>query len=247
MERSLAKVREAHQKALATAAALEEEIERLSCPIVRSEPEIQTYSCSRDCHRHRSKEWKRRCCQVWPEDCHAPYFKYNPPLRSLEPEGEEAATEDVNLGEPPELELEVTYFLQGLAKSLREENVKAPSPEPPIGELQRWVTWRAQTYKTPSWWQELTMVTGVDDHKKLACKVWASFCLPRRGSELCKVKNDHQALPALPCLHWKNFLPPPDSIFTCRDIWEIQNEKMVAYAHALQFWAEKVNLPTEGK
>ena len=131
--------------------------------------------------------------------------------------------------------------------SLGEENMKMPSPEPPIGELQRWVTWKAGTYETPGWWQELTAVPGVDDHKKLACKVWASFCLPRRVSKLCKVKNDHQALPALPCLHWKNFLPPPDSIFACQDIWEIQWEKTVAYACALQFWVEKVNLPTEGE
>ena len=101
--------------------------------------------------------------------------------------------------------------------------------------------------KTPSWWQELTILPGVDDHKKLACKVQASFCLPRRVIDLCKVKNDHQALPALLCLHQKNFLPPPDSIFTCWDIQEIQHEKMIAYAHTLQFWAEKVNLPTEGK
>ena len=36
LERSLAKVREAHQKVLATAATLEEEIEWLSCPLVRS-------------------------------------------------------------------------------------------------------------------------------------------------------------------------------------------------------------------
>ena len=57
---------------------------------------------------------------MWLEDCCAPYFKYNPPLRSPEPEGEEAATKDVNLGEPPELELEVTYFLQGSAESLGE-------------------------------------------------------------------------------------------------------------------------------
>ena len=35
-ERSLAKAREVHQKALAMAATLEEEIEWLSCPLVRS-------------------------------------------------------------------------------------------------------------------------------------------------------------------------------------------------------------------
>ena len=91
------------------------------------------------------------------------------------------------------------------------------------------------------------MVPGVNDHKKLACEVQASLCLLRRSSKLCKAKNNHQALPAPLCLCQKNFLPPPDSIFACQDIWEIQHEKMVAYAHALQFWAEKVNPPTEGK
>ena len=107
--------------------------------------------------------------------------------------------------------------------------------------------WKAQTYETPSWWQELTMVPGVDDHKKLAHEVWTSFCLPKRASKLCKVKNGHQAPPALLCLHQKNLLPPPDSIYACWDIWEIQHEKTVAYACAFQFWTEKGNLPTEGK
>ena len=88
------------------------------------------------------------------------------------------------------------------------------------------------------------MVPRVDNYEKLACEVWASFQLPKRVSEQHWVKNDHQALPALPCLCEKDFLLPPDSIFACQDIWEIQHEKMVAYARALQFWAEKVNLPT---
>ena len=105
----------------------------------------------------------------------ATYFKINPPLRSFEPGEEEVATENLNLGEPLELVPEVTYFLQGSAKSLREENVMTPSPKPPIEELQKWVTWKAQMHKTSSWWQELTMVPGVDDHKKLACKVWVYF------------------------------------------------------------------------
>ena len=61
------------------------------------------------------------------------------------------------------------------------------------------------------------------------------------------MKNDHQAPPALLCLCQKNFLLPLDSIFAYQDIWEIQCEKMVAYAQALQFWAEKADLPTGGK
>ena len=91
------------------------------------------------------------------------------------------------------------------------------------------------------------MVPGVDDYKKLACEVWASFLFPKRASELHQVKNDHQAPPAPPCLGRKNFLPLPDSIFACWNIQEIQHEKTVAYAQALQFWAEKANPPTKDK
>ena len=228
------------------AAALEGEIEQLSHPVVRSWSEVWAHSRSRDWHRCRSRGKKRRCCQVQPEDCHAPYFEYHPSQRSLESRGKVAATKDPNLEELLELGLKVTCFLRGSAGS-SEENVRAPSPKPPVEKLQKWVTWKAQAYKTPSWWQELMMVPGVDNHKKLAWEVQASFGLPKRVSKLCQVENYHQAPPALPCLLWKNFLLPPDSIFTCWDIWEIQHEKMVTYAQALQFWAEKVDLSTRGK
>ena len=55
------------------------------------------------------------------------------------------------------------------------------------------------------------------------------------------------APPAPPCLLRRNFLPPSDSIFAWQDIWEMQREKMVAYAWALQYWVEKIDLPTRGK
>ena len=91
------------------------------------------------------------------------------------------------------------------------------------------------------------MVPGVDKYEKLAHEVQASFQLLKSSSEQCRVKNNHQAPPAPPCLCQKNFLLPPDSIITCQDIQEIQLERMMAYAWALQFWAEKVNPPTRGK
>ena len=37
-----------------------------------------------------------------------------------------------------------------------------------------------------------------------------------------------------------------ESIYTCRDIREIPQEKVVAYARALQHWAEEINLPAGG-
>ena len=56
-----------------------------------------------------------------------------------------------------------------------------------------------------------------------------------------------QAPPALPCLCRKKFMTPADSIFACRDIREIPREKVVAYARALQYWAEQNNLPGRGE
>ena len=94
VERSLAKAKEAHQKALAMAATLEEEIEQLSCPLIRSWPEVWAHSMSRDCHVHRSRRQKRRHQLVWPEDCPVPYFKYHPSRRNWESGGEVVATED---------------------------------------------------------------------------------------------------------------------------------------------------------
>ena len=103
VERSLAKVREAHQKALAMAAALEEEIEWLTCPLIRSQSEVQAHSKSRDHCICRSRGQKRRHCLVQPEDCPAPYFEYHPSQRNLESGGEAVATEDPDLEELLEL------------------------------------------------------------------------------------------------------------------------------------------------
>ena len=91
------------------------------------------------------------------------------------------------------------------------------------------------------------MVPGVDYYQKLAPEVQASFQLLKRAIKLHQVGNYQQAPPAPLCLLQKNFLLPPDSIFACWDIWEIQHEKMVAYAQALQFRAEKINPPSKGK
>ena len=77
-------------------------------------------------------------------------------------------TEDLDLGEPPELEPWVTSFLRGSAESLEEEG---PPPEPSISELCKWVMWKAEMTKTPDWWRELLAVPGVPKGKRLAHKV----------------------------------------------------------------------------
>ena len=119
-------------------------------------------------------------------------------------------TKDPNLEEPPELGPEVTCFLRKSAKNSEEEEEKVPSPKPPVKELHKWVTWKAEACKMPSWWKELMAIPEVEDWEKLPQEVQASFQLPKRASELHKMENYHQALPALPCLLRRNFLPPPN-------------------------------------
>ena len=66
VERSLATVHEAHQRALAMVATLKEEIERLSC--TQDCPETRARSKCRDCRGQSREEQKRRCCQVQFDD-----------------------------------------------------------------------------------------------------------------------------------------------------------------------------------
>ena len=129
LEKSLAPISEAHQKVLVAAAALEGEIERLSHSLPQNWPEVRARSKSRDHQMQGATECKRRHHQVQfadnPASCH-------PPQESPESNEGEATTDDVELGEPPELEPRVTSFLRGSAESSEEEG---PLPEPPVWEL----------------------------------------------------------------------------------------------------------------
>ena len=99
----------------------------------------------------------------------------------------------------------------------------------------------------PEWWAELSTMPGKEDTRKLAMEVRASFNLPRWLQELDSREATLQAPPTPPCLCQKRFMLPDDSIFTCRDIQEIPQEKVVVYARALQYCAEQNNLPAGGE
>ena len=153
-------------------------------------------------------------------------------------------TNDLEWGEPPELELGVTSFLRGSMETSEEEG---PPPEPPVWELHEWVMWKAEMTETPDWWRQLLAVPGVPNCKRLVQKIRALFSHPQRASEAEKMK-DHCKAPLAPlCLHRERFQLPPNTIFDCWDIREVWREKTIAYACALQYWAEKSDLPTGGQ
>ena len=118
--------------------------------------------------------------------------------------------------------------------------------EPAVLDFAEWVHWKVERCNTPSWWMELSTVPGEDNTRKLARQVRASFRLPWQLQELDAERAILQAPPAPPCLHWQRFMPPADSIFASQDIREVPREKVVAYARALQYWAEQNDPPTGG-
>ena len=132
-ERDLAKVREAHQRALATAAAWEEKIERLSQSNTWGQLDTCAHSQSHDCWRRRSSRWSRRHYRAWPEESHASFFEYSPPQWGPG-SGEDVEVKllllDFNLEPLPELGPEVDHFLQEMAGSSEEDNGNMSSQNP---------------------------------------------------------------------------------------------------------------------
>ena len=147
-----------------------------------------------------------------------------------------------NLGELPELKVEVASFLEGSSEASDGESKEGPL-EPSVLKFANWVRWKVGKCNTPNWWAELLTVPGEDKTRRLAQEVRASFQLPRRMHELEPKEAPFQAPPALPCLHYWRFMPLVMSIYASQDIREIPREKMIAYARALQHFAEQNNLP----
>ena len=236
MEQSLDRVHKVHQKALSAAAALEEEIEKLH----------QMKSCFQSELRPRSWDhwrlegiWEERHRQVSFASELTPSQSVDPDTPPSEMESEDGTS---NLGEPPELKAEVASFLEGsleVSDGDSEEGWQVPS----ISKFANWVRWKVGKCNTPDWWAELSTVPGEDETRRLAQEVRASFQLPRWMHELDPKEAPFQAPPAPPCLHCWRFMPPVMSIYASQDIREIPMEKAIAYARALQHFAEQNNPP----
>ena len=200
-------------------------------------------SRSWDRKRSSGEGWKKRCCQVSFTDELAPSQSANPETLS----GKEGSKgRDSDLGEPPELKPAVASFLQGSPETSGNKGRKMP-PEPAVLDFAEWVPWKAKRCNTPSWWMELSTVPGEDNTRKLARQVRGSFRLPQWLQELDAGRATLQAPPAPSCLRWQKFMLLADSIFASWDIREVPREKVLAYARALQYWAEQNDPPTGGE
>ena len=64
---------------------------------------------------------------------------------------------DSDLGEPPQLKVEVASFLQG-SSEMPEDKDEEMLPELSIYKSTQWVQWKAEKCEIPDWWAELSTV-----------------------------------------------------------------------------------------
>ena len=88
-----------------------------------------------------------------------------------------------DLGELPDLKVEVASFLEG-STEVSDGNSEEGPPEPSVLKFTEWVRWKVGKCDTPNWWAELSTVPGEDKTRRLAWEVRASFQLPRQMHEL---------------------------------------------------------------
>ena len=113
--------------------------------------------------------------------------------------------------------------------------------DPSIKDIKTWLDWQAHQLDMPCWWMELTTIPGVEDPKKLARKIWASFSIPEVRSQVF-LGQRYTALPAPKWLTWKVFLPDELSY---QDVWQQPFLLTVAYARGLHYWAGRLNPPVD--
>ena len=94
----------------------------------------------------------------------------------------------------------------------------------------------------PDWWRELVTLPNAGDPERLSHKIHASFEVPWARCEAFKDPGDYTVPPAQKCVQRKVFLPVTNSCLPCQDYQLKQLWRTLAYAQALQYWAEKVNL-----
>ena len=139
-ERDLTKVREAHQRALAATATLEERIKRLNCSTIRGWQDAHTHSWRCNCWRRRSWKQNQRYCRALWEDSPIHFPMHSPPNWGPETSDNKEAEPpflQFDLGPPSQLVPEVDCFLQEPASKLREDYKSDSSSEPLAQEHKR--------------------------------------------------------------------------------------------------------------
>ena len=142
--------------------------------------------------------------------------------------------EECDLGPLPTLEPDLESFLEAPTSTQAAGDRHGSLPEPSIENYEVWLEWQAQQVDTPDWWGELVTIPNAGATHKIC----ASFEVPQVR---CKALRDYTMPPAPKCVQRKMFLLVPNPHLPCQDYHLKEPWRTLAYAQALQYWAEKAN------
>ena len=237
--------REAHQWVLEAAHTLEHDIKRLSQG-VEDAPYPHPCSCSGSYHwsksldrhpRSTSQHRLERWVTFWELEVESdisgrPYRE--PQEHSFRMHVEKSS------GVPlPTQRQEVVHPWETPMAYLNIRGGRSYLPEPSIRNVEVWLDWQACLMDTPHWWGELTVIPEVEDPRKLAWKIHASFSIPGVRCETFP-GQEYTMPPATRCLTRGRFIPNNPSY---QDVWQQPLLMTVAYTQALQYWVEQVRPP----
>ena len=134
--------------------------------------------------------------------------------------------------------LTLTWGVPGISRRGDNSQLTLP-PEPSFNNSSEWVRWCAEQLETPTWWQELSEVPSQMDVQEFVRSVQALFQLPKASNHAPGVDNDYMVPPSPQSLNHDWFLPISNMRFGGQDYCMRQPQKTLAYAKALQYWAEK--------
>ena len=149
--------------------------------------------------------------------------------------------EESDLAPLSTLEPELEHFLEALTPMWGARDRWGSLPEPSINNCEVWLEWQAHQVNMPDWWRELVTIPNAGDLKKLVCKICASFEVPQIRCKALKDPGRLSFTPAPKCIQRKMFLPVANSHLPCQEYQLKQPWRTLAYAQALQYWAEKAN------
>ena len=109
--------------------------------------------------------------------------------------------------------------------------------EPSFDNNYEWVVWWAEQVATPMWCPKLASILGQRDIHHFAWLVWVSFQMPQACYVATQGFNNYMVPPTLPCLDHDAYLAMEDPRFGSQDYCMKQLQKTLAYAKALQHWA----------
>ena len=236
---------EAYQKALATAAALEEEIEQLSCPCTRSQPEVRAQSRSRDCWIHGSRGGREGTTRCGQRTAQPPTLNITPPEGTWRPAARQWLLKTLTWRNCRNWGQRLPASSEGQLRNQRKKK-RHPLPNPQWkSSMSGWLG-KLKLVKHlaggESCWQYQRCKTAQSWHRR--CSLISS---PQKG-KWAKQDGELPSGPTCTTVSPQKEFPATSRFYLCLlGHWEMQREKTVAYNQVLQYWVEKADLPTGGK